>query len=113
MNRPDRPTLAVLVLVAAHSVCIASFHQPALSGPDASGYFAQAKALVASGQTYLEPASALEFVGHTAVAFLLVWGIYALARWTRDDSWPWLVVAGLCVGAIPTARVLPIQPTDE
>ena len=50
---------------------------------------------------------------HTAVAFLLVWGIYALARWTRDDSWPWLVVAGLCVGAIPTARVLPIQPTDE
>ena len=189
MNRTDRLTLAALVLVAARFVCIASFHQPALSGPDASGYFTQAKALATSGQTYLEPTSPLQFVGphwldggdgryfakyppgfplllavpyalsgptaslwvdpllvsgallglfllcrlwlgpgwglvatalmatnplvnqhavagfsHTAVAFLLVWGIYALARWTRDDSWPWLALAGLCVGAIPTAR---------
>lgn len=187
--RVERLTLAGLALVAAHFIYVAAFHEPAVAGPDASGYFAQAKMLATQGQTYQEPASPLAFVGahwldagdgryyskyppgfplllavpyaligptaslwvdpllasltllgllllcrpwlgpgwalvatalmatnplvnlhaapgfsHTAVAFLLVWGIYALARWTREDSWRWLALAGLCVGLVPTAR---------
>jgi len=189
MTRPDRLTLAALVLVAAHFAVVAHFHQPAVSGPDASGYFAQAKLLATRGHSVHVPASPFEFVGphwvdsgsgeyyskyppgiplllavpyaligptaalwvdpllasltllgllflcrlwlgpgwalaatalmaanplvnqhavpgfsHTAVAFLLVWGVYALARWSREGASAWLALAGFCVGLIPSAR---------
>ncbi|MFC1525643.1 ArnT family glycosyltransferase [Candidatus Latescibacterota bacterium] len=182
-------TLAGLALVAVHFLFVAIFHEPALSGPDANGYFAQAKALATEGHSYQELESPLQFSGahwvnagdgryfskyppgyplilaipyrlfgptaslwvdplmvsgallalfflcrqwlgtpwalaatalmaanphvnqhavpgfaHTAVAFFLMWGLYALARWTRSASPGWLALAGLCVGMVPTAR---------
>ena len=187
--RIPRLTLAGLALVAAHFLFVAAFHEPAVSGPDAGGYFAQAKMLATQAQTYQEPASPLQFVGphwidggggryyskyppgfplllavpyalfgptaslwvdpllasatllglfllcrlwigpgwalaatalmatnplvnqhavpgfsHTAVAFFLVWGMYALARWRPDGSSRWLTLAGLCVGMVPATR---------
>jgi len=49
--RLDRTTVAALVLVVVHFAVLAGFHEPALSGPDANGYFAQAKLLATEGHT--------------------------------------------------------------
>ena len=51
VHRPDRTTVAAIALVILHFAVLACFHEPALSGPDANGYFAQAKLLATEGQT--------------------------------------------------------------
>ncbi|MBD3267432.1 hypothetical protein GF373_12255 [bacterium] len=41
---------------------------------------------------------------HTATAFFLIWGLYALALWARHFSWIHAFIAGLLLGMIPTIR---------
>lgn len=66
------------------------------------GWALAAAALMATSPLVNE--HAVPGFAHAAVAVLLVWGLYALARWSGSLSWRWLAVAGLCAGAIPTAR---------
>lgn len=49
-------------------------------------------------------AHALGADSHTAVCFFLLWGLYGLVRWERSKAAGWAVLAGLCLGMIPTIR---------
>ncbi|UCF19203.1 MAG: glycosyltransferase family 39 protein, partial [Gemmatimonadota bacterium] len=48
--------------------------------------------------------NALGGFAHTAVAAVLLWGIYFLIRWHRTGAPGWAAAAGLCVGFIPAIR---------
>lgn len=52
-----------LVLTVIHFVFLMLFFKPAISTPDANGYFAQAKLIAREGKTFLEPESGLEYIG--------------------------------------------------
>ncbi len=41
---------------------------------------------------------------HPAIAFFLIWGLYLLARWSDRPSMQLALLAGLCLGMIPTIR---------
>lgn len=41
---------------------------------------------------------------HTAVCFFLLWGLYGLVRWERSKAAGWAMLAGACLGMIPTIR---------
>lgn len=47
---------------------------------------------------------ALSCDSHTAVAFLLVWGMYLLALWSQKPSLVLALLSGLALGSIPTIR---------
>lgn len=47
---------------------------------------------------------ALSCDSHTAVAFLLVWGIYGLARWSQKRTLGLAALAGMALGIVPTVR---------
>lgn len=49
-------------------------------------------------------AHALGADSHTAVCFFLLWGLYGVVRWERSKAAGWAVLAGLCLGMIPTIR---------
>lgn len=55
-------TLVAMLLVAAHLVFLLTFFEPAISTPDANGYFAQARLLANEHQTYFESESPLQYV---------------------------------------------------
>ena len=55
--------MAAIVLVVLHFAVLAGFHEPALSGPDANGYFAQAKLLATEGHTYQVVNSPIQLTG--------------------------------------------------
>ena len=58
------PTLiAALVLTAAHFPFLVSYFAPASSGPDANGYFPQARLIAQHGRTGFTLQSPLQFVG--------------------------------------------------
>jgi len=50
-------------LVAVHFAFLMFFFAPAISTPDASSYFGQAKLIARTGRTYIEPESPLQYVG--------------------------------------------------
>ncbi len=56
-------TMLAVLLVLVHFVFLMSYFEPAISTPDANSYFAQAKLIAKEGKTYLEPESALQYVG--------------------------------------------------
>ncbi len=180
---------AALVLAAGYFVFLVANYAPAISTPDANGYFAQGRHLAECGHTFFDTESLLQFIpphwvsadrqryyckyppglpalaaavrlvsgpdatmlinpvlatltllgvyavcrrwgggawgviaaaliatcpsvnqqalfafAHTAVAFLLVWGIYFAARWEQSKRARWALAAGLLFGAIPTVR---------
>ncbi len=49
-------------------------------------------------------AHALGADSHTAVCFFLLWGLFGLARWEVAKSPAWAMLAGFCLGMIPTIR---------
>lgn len=49
-------------------------------------------------------AHALGADSHTAVCFFLLWGLYGLTRWEVAKSPAWAMLAGFCLGMIPTIR---------
>ncbi len=191
VGRGRRTVCLVLAasLVVLHFLMLDAHFEPAISTPDASGYFAQARHIAESGRTYFTAESPVQFIpthwlatgddryfskyppglpiiaavayrlfgpaaalrvdlvmaslsllavflicrlwigdgwallaaalmavnppanqqalwafAHTAVAFFLVWGMYAAARWARTHSAGWAFGAGLCFGVIPTVR---------
>jgi len=55
--------LLAVLLVLFHFVFIRTFFEPAISTPDANGYFAQAKLIAKEHRTYFETESILQFVG--------------------------------------------------
>ena len=50
-------TLLAFLLVLFHFAFLMAHFEPAISTPDAQGYFAQAKLIAKQGKTYLEPES--------------------------------------------------------
>ena len=63
--------------------------------------------LLAGGLMAVNPAAnqqALWAFAHTAVGFFLVWGVFLAARWASSRSAWHALVAGFCVGVIPTIR---------
>ncbi|MCK4256434.1 hypothetical protein KAX35_06075, partial [candidate division WOR-3 bacterium] len=56
-------TLLALLLILVHFVFLLIFFEPAISTPDAQGYFAQARLIARQGKTYLEPESILQYIG--------------------------------------------------
>ncbi|MFQ6036033.1 MAG: ArnT family glycosyltransferase, partial [Sedimentisphaerales bacterium] len=52
-----------LLLVGAHFIFLMSYFEPAISTPDANSYFVQAKLLAKEGKTYVQPESALQYIG--------------------------------------------------
>ncbi|MBU4446522.1 glycosyltransferase family 39 protein [bacterium] len=54
--------LAILFTVV-HFIFLLLFFKPAISTPDAQGYFTQAKLISKEGKTYIEPESILEYIG--------------------------------------------------
>jgi len=46
-----------------HFIFLSFFFEPAISTPDAQGYFTQGKIIATEGKTYLEPQSRLQYIG--------------------------------------------------
>jgi len=55
--------MLVALLVVIHFVFLMVYFEPAISTPDANGYFAQAKLIANNHRTYLETESILQYVG--------------------------------------------------
>ncbi|MCK4395406.1 glycosyltransferase family 39 protein [candidate division WOR-3 bacterium] len=55
--------LLAFLPVLFHFVFLIVHFEPAISTPDANGYFAQAKMIAKEGKTYLEPESILQYIG--------------------------------------------------
>ncbi len=55
--------VAALLVVVIHFVFIMTYFEPAISTPDANGYFAQAKLIADEHRTYFETESVLQYVG--------------------------------------------------
>ena len=55
--------IAAMLVVVIHFVFIMTFFEPAISPPDANGYFAQAKLIANEHRTYFETESVLQYVG--------------------------------------------------
>ncbi|RKX69560.1 hypothetical protein DRP53_07850 [candidate division WOR-3 bacterium] len=53
----------VIVLVVCHFIFLLLYFAPAISTPDAQGYFTQAKIIAKEGKTYLETESPVQYVG--------------------------------------------------
>ncbi len=181
--------LLLAALLTAHFLLVLANFQPAISSPDANGYFKQARLLAQEGRSWFSAESPLQFIAphwvesgkqtyyskyppglplavapvlglagpsaallvnpilttltllglfllcrlwtgpwlalwavavmaanplinqhtlwagsHPAVAFLLIWGIYCLIRWSDKSSAGWGLAAGLLMGAIPSVR---------
>src|SRR5438552_11210219 len=66
--KPCRPVVfalglvAALILTVAHFVFLLHYFVPAISTPDANGYFAQARHLAAEHRTWFEVESPLQFI---------------------------------------------------
>lgn|GEM_PF-4555631 len=56
--------ILISLIVVIHFVFLMSYFEPAISTPDANGYFAQAKLIAKNGKTYQEPESILEYIGY-------------------------------------------------
>lgn len=56
-------TPLAILLVIIHFVFLLFYFEPAISTPDAQGYFTQAKLIAREGKTYLEPESILQYIG--------------------------------------------------
>ena len=56
-------TIAIGALALAHFAFLMAFFAPAISTPDANGYFAQATRIVETGRTGFLPSSPLEYIG--------------------------------------------------
>ena len=54
---------ALFALIAGHFVFLMLYFEPAISGPDANGYFAQVQLIANHGRTWLKPESPLQYVG--------------------------------------------------
>jgi len=55
--------IAVALLIVAHFVFLMCFFEPAISTPDANGYFAQARLIAETGRSYFTSESPLQYVG--------------------------------------------------
>lgn len=55
--------LLVIILTVVHFISLASFYAPAISTPDAQGYFTQARLIAREGTTHIEPASIVQYLG--------------------------------------------------
>lgn len=56
-------TVLAFLLIVIHFAFLMVYFEPAISTPDAQGYFAQAKLIAKQGKTYLEPESIVQYVG--------------------------------------------------
>ncbi|MCK4234316.1 hypothetical protein KAX75_07790, partial [candidate division WOR-3 bacterium] len=56
-------TLLAYLIILFHFVFLILHFRPAISTPDANGYFAQAKLIAKEGKTNLEPESILQYIG--------------------------------------------------
>ena len=65
------PSHLVVLLVLFHLIFLLAFFEPAISTPDANGYFAQTKLIAREHRTYFETESDIQFVG---------------AHWHRSDD---------------------------
>ncbi|MBT4484363.1 MAG: hypothetical protein HOC71_11885 [Candidatus Latescibacteria bacterium] len=70
-GRKIPPSLLATLLVSVHFVFLLAYFEPAISTPDANGYFAQAKLIAREHRTYFETESDVQFVG---------------AHWHRSDD---------------------------
>lgn len=61
--KEHHPDILVSILLAAYFVFLMMYFQPAISTPDAQGYYAQAKLIAGEGRTWLEPESPVQYVG--------------------------------------------------
>ncbi|MEW6141926.1 MAG: glycosyltransferase family 39 protein [Chloroflexota bacterium] len=57
------PDILVFMLLVAYFVFLMGYFQPAISTPDAQGYFAQARLIATEGKTWLEPESSVQYIG--------------------------------------------------
>lgn len=55
--------LFAIILTTLHFIFLSFFFEPAISTPDAQGYFTQGKIIATEGKTYLEPQSRLQYIG--------------------------------------------------
>ena len=56
-------TLLAILIMLVYFIFLMLFFEPAISTPDAQGYFTQAKLIAKEGKTYLETDSFLEYIG--------------------------------------------------
>ena len=56
-------SVAIVTLTSAHFMSLIRSFEPAISTPDANGYFAQARRIAMTGRAWFEPASPLEYIG--------------------------------------------------
>lgn len=55
--------LFAILIAALHFISLTFFFEPAISSPDAQGYFMQGKLIATQGKTYVEPQSVLRYLG--------------------------------------------------
>lgn len=63
MGSVSKYVLFAISIALAHFVWVMAYFEPAISTPDANGYFAQARHLVEHGQTWFETKSPVQYVG--------------------------------------------------
>ena len=54
---------ALIMLLAGHLLFLMAYFEPAISTPDANGYFAQARLIAEHARTWFEPESPLQYIG--------------------------------------------------
>ena len=59
----NKKHLILALILIAHFVFMMFFFSPAISTPDANGYYAQARFIAESGRTWFEPESPLQYTG--------------------------------------------------
>jgi hypothetical protein len=59
----NRIGLATVALIFGHFIFLMLHFEPAISTPDANGYFAQTRLIADQGRTWFEPESPLQYVG--------------------------------------------------
>ena len=63
MKKSNYYFLCALLLVIFHFILLMIYFEPAISTPDAQGYFTQAKLIATKGTASFEPESLLEYIG--------------------------------------------------
>jgi len=56
--------LFAITLATLHFISLSFFFEPAISTPDAQGYFTQGRIIAREGKAYLKPQSVLQYIGH-------------------------------------------------
>ncbi|MBN1339105.1 MAG: hypothetical protein JXA03_07270 [Bacteroidales bacterium] len=99
-SRPGFYFLAAGLIILFHFLFVMKYYSPAISGPDAQGYYTQARLVATNGKVFLEPQSVVQYIGPH-------WHYYDINRYytTFAPGFP-LILAGVSSITAPETMYL-------